>query len=58
LFFAGTVVKQGWLTKKGGQRRNWKTRWFVLKTNEFSYYNNKKVYINLQPTLRYQALPR
>jgi len=38
----GSVVKQGWLTKKGGQRRNWKTRWFVLKTNELSYYNNKK----------------
>jgi hypothetical protein len=39
----GSLVKQGWLTKKGGQRRNWKTRWCVLKTNEFSYYTNKKV---------------
>jgi len=39
---SGSVVKQGWLTKKGGQRRNWKTRWFVLRPNEFSYYNNKK----------------
>ncbi|ELR12396.1 PH domain containing protein [Acanthamoeba castellanii str. Neff] len=38
----GSLVKQGWLTKKGGQRRNWKTRWCVLKTNEFSYYTNKK----------------
>eukprot|EP00935_MAST-01C_sp_MAST-1C-sp1_P002026 g2026.t1 len=24
------VLKEGWLNKKGGSRRNWKKRWFVL----------------------------
>jgi hypothetical protein len=47
-------VKQGWLTKKGGQRRNWKTRWCVLKTNEFSYYTNKKV--RLDPFISFYYL--
>jgi len=35
-------MKEGWLTKKGGNRRNWQTRWFVLKSPELSYYKNKK----------------
>jgi hypothetical protein len=25
------VIKEGWLNKKGGARRNWKKRWFVLQ---------------------------
>jgi len=29
---------QGYLKKKGGDRRNWKKRWFVLTTVELSYW--------------------
>lgn len=30
--------KSGFLTKQGGSIKSWKTRWFVLVRNEFSYY--------------------
>eukprot|EP01103_Thecamoeba_quadrilineata_P012927 TRINITY_DN3458_c0_g1_i1.p1 TRINITY_DN3458_c0_g1~~TRINITY_DN3458_c0_g1_i1.p1 ORF type:complete len:790 (+),score=163.65 TRINITY_DN3458_c0_g1_i1:19-2388(+) len=32
------VVKSGFLQKKGGERRNWKTRWFVLKKAYLGYF--------------------
>ena len=34
------VLKRGYLVKKGGKRRNWKRRWFVLKNDEMSYYES------------------
>jgi len=34
------LVKQGYLTKKGAKRRNWNTRWFILKHNHLAYYKN------------------
>ena len=37
------IVKEGWLSKKGGQRRNWNTRWCVLRPTEFAYYKSQKV---------------
>ena len=46
---AGTILKEGWLMKKGGNRRNWQTRWFVLKSPELSYYKNKKVRLSIPP---------
>eukprot|EP01088_Endostelium_zonatum_P020895 TRINITY_DN7922_c0_g1_i1.p1 TRINITY_DN7922_c0_g1~~TRINITY_DN7922_c0_g1_i1.p1 ORF type:complete len:104 (-),score=23.18 TRINITY_DN7922_c0_g1_i1:86-397(-) len=36
------VVKQGWLLKKGGRRKNWKKRFFVLldSPKELRYYES------------------
>lgn len=31
------ITKQGWMHKKGGHRRNWSKRWFVMK-GAFLYY--------------------
>ncbi|XP_066919111.1 dual adapter for phosphotyrosine and 3-phosphotyrosine and 3-phosphoinositide-like [Clytia hemisphaerica] len=33
--------KEGYLTKQGGRRKNWKARWFVLERNLFRYYKTK-----------------
>jgi len=33
----GETVREGYLLKKGSQRRNWKLRWFVLKKNYLVY---------------------
>ena len=37
------LVKQGYLTKKGAKRRNWNSRWFILKHNYLAYYKNPGV---------------
>lgn len=34
------IVKQGYLAKKGAKRRNWKTRWFILKKDELVYFKD------------------
>eukprot|EP00730_Choanoeca_flexa_P014118 TRINITY_DN6051_c0_g1_i4.p1 TRINITY_DN6051_c0_g1~~TRINITY_DN6051_c0_g1_i4.p1 ORF type:complete len:305 (+),score=29.73 TRINITY_DN6051_c0_g1_i4:227-1141(+) len=36
------VVFTGFLKKKGGQRHNWKTRWFQLKHGRLQYLNQRK----------------
>ena len=33
--------KSGFLTKQGGSVKNWKTRWFVMVRNEFSYFPDR-----------------
>lgn len=33
--------KEGYLTKLGYHRKNWRTRWFVLYKNELSYYKTR-----------------
>jgi Leucine-rich repeat (LRR) protein len=33
-----TVIRSGWFTKKGGNRRNWKKRFFVLTTKAIKYF--------------------
>eukprot|EP00043_Microstomoeca_roanoka_P006682 m.64956 g.64956 ORF g.64956 m.64956 type:complete len:287 (-) comp13516_c1_seq2:436-1296(-) len=38
---ASTESKEGYLTKLGHVRKNWKVRWFVVNKNEFRYYRNK-----------------
>ena len=38
----GNVSYVGWLSKKGNLRKSWKRRWFVLKNNVLSYYENDK----------------
>ncbi|KAL6071261.1 Rho GTPase activating protein [Balamuthia mandrillaris] len=35
------IVKEGWLAKKGGKRRNWNTRWCVLRPKYLSYFKDK-----------------
>jgi hypothetical protein len=39
----GGILKEGWLTKKGAKRRNWQTRWFILRASDLSYYKRKGV---------------
>lgn len=34
--------KEGFLTKQGKIRKNWKCRWFVLRSNTLSYYKTKQ----------------
>jgi hypothetical protein len=41
--FSSGIQKQGYLTKKGDVRRNWSTRWFVLKYNWLGYYKGPEV---------------
>lgn len=38
---APLASKSGFLTKQGGSVKNWKTRWFVLVRNEFSYFADR-----------------
>jgi len=45
------VIKMGWVTKKGGNRRNWKTRFCVLRPNDLRYYKEKKGYLSGQAPL-------
>jgi len=35
-------IKEGFLTKQGGGHKNWKKRYFVLKTNFMCYYKDNK----------------
>jgi len=36
------IFKKGNLVKKGGRRKNWKKRWFVLKNGALIYYESKE----------------
>jgi len=36
------VLKKGYLTKRGGNRKNWKKRWFILKENTMFYYESRE----------------
>lgn len=47
--YPDTLFKQGYLMKKGAKRRNWTTRWFILRFNHLAYYKNPGVclFINL-----------
>ena len=38
------IVKQGMLEKKGAKRRNWTSRWFVLKKGYLYYFKTQKVF--------------
>lgn len=35
------ILKKGQLEKKGAIRRNWTSRWFILKSRYLFYFNNK-----------------
>ncbi|KAJ6244831.1 sesquipedalian [Anaeramoeba flamelloides] len=35
------VTKEGFLKKRGNNRKNWKKRWFKLHDCKLSYYDNK-----------------
>jgi len=45
------ILMQGWLEKKGEKRRNWNTRWFVLK-NHYLFYFDNQVDQNLKGAIR------
>ena len=36
------IIKAGFLSKKGGERRNWNKRWFELRSHSLAYYNSRK----------------
>jgi len=47
------IIKSGQMEKKGAIRRNWTSRWFILKSRYLFYFNNKndlllKGYIHLK----------
>lgn len=37
-----TVIRSAWFTKKGGNRRNWKKRLFVLTTKAIKYFADEQ----------------
>ena len=39
-FSQEVILRQGWMMKKGNNRRNWKRRFFILTENVFHYYEN------------------
>jgi len=39
--FSKNIIKQGYLRKRGHFRKNWLNRWFVLSTDELSYYDSQ-----------------
>ena len=39
---AGTVLRTGYLQKKGRKRRNWKKRWVELDAAGLSYYDTEQ----------------
>ncbi|QRV89935.1 pleckstrin homology domain-containing family A member 1 [Ceratobasidium sp. AG-Ba] len=39
-----TVLKSGFLWKKGERRKTWKKRWFVLRTAKLGLYKNEQEY--------------
>jgi PH domain/Variant SH3 domain/Calponin homology (CH) domain len=47
----GKVVKQGQLAKKGHARKNWKLRWFVLKTGALVYMEKATPNPNATPDI-------
>ena len=34
------IIKEAQLEKKGEKRRNWNSRWFILKSKYLLYFNN------------------
>ena len=36
------IFKKGSLVKKGGRRKNWKKRWFILKEGALIYYESNE----------------
>ena len=44
----GNIVKEGWLEKKGKNRRNWKTRFFKVRSSPLVYHvrtSNVKIFV-------------
>ncbi|KAL4072757.1 hypothetical protein V8B97DRAFT_1870295 [Scleroderma yunnanense] len=39
-----SVIKSGYLWKKGERRKNWKKRWFVLRSAHLAYYKTSAEY--------------
>jgi len=39
-----SVIKAGYLWKKGVRRKNWKKRWFVLRPTHVAYYKDQSEY--------------
>lgn len=37
---SGRVMHEGWLTKEGQWRKNWKRRWFSLRSTTLTYYDD------------------
>jgi len=57
---AKPIIQEGWLTKEGGNIKNWKKRWCVLQDGKMTYFEKKggkqKGYIPLRVMERVQPL--
>ncbi|KZP00385.1 PH-domain-containing protein [Calocera viscosa TUFC12733] len=53
-----TVIKTGYLYKKGERRKTWKRRWFVLRGAKLAYYKSNAEYrlLHLLPTANISAV--
>ncbi|KZT52318.1 PH-domain-containing protein [Calocera cornea HHB12733] len=53
-----TVIKTGYLFKKGERRKTWKKRWFVLRGAKLAYYKSNAEYrlLHLLPTANISAV--
>jgi len=36
-----TIIKEGWLTKQGGDTKSWKKRWIILEGKKLTYFVDK-----------------
>jgi hypothetical protein len=43
------ITKQGWMHKKGGHRRNWSKRWFVMKGAFLYYFSDEHDFLHGNP---------
>lgn len=42
------ILKSGYLMKKGGNRHNWKKRWFTFDSVKIQYFDNEAVFLVIQ----------
>lgn len=40
--WAANPIKEGWLTKQGGNHKTWKKRWFILHKTRIWYFENER----------------
>lgn len=44
------IKRSGYLMKRGGKRKNWKRRWFVLRQRDLAYYENEPHGVTKRPS--------